>query len=477
MQAMAQTYPVLPAPDHDADHDAIITGTISVNGSTQKVAAVVARLYREISGTPNTYVLVSSAISNSIGEFSLTGQVGETYRIEYEFPTDGFTAATGNPSSSFVATATTTAPGSGLELTKVSNTITNCGVSDPKATPWIAAGDQQSIVVDKAVATAGLEPLSVKLFTSSAVSHPKIDIGAITETTIETLDIGATVYILDPFSAGTLSTLVTYQQFISTDFGATTITVPASGTLEYWDISSGKTNSQNVPSFDPNYTGTGTITFKAAAQGKTTSTTSGGNITTTLTTNATAGVCLVYTYASNPLPVTLVSFNAKAEGNVNHLDWSTTSETNSDHFDVQRSRDGKSWSSIGKVTSQGESNELIPYTFSDRTPLSGRNYYRLKMIDRDGTFAFSRIINVKSEILQASAYVYPNPVANELFVQSDAGNDIARVQVRNLGGQVVKESVKSSESMNVSRLAPGIYTVRIIHTDGSSVNQKVLIGH
>ena len=66
-------------------------------------------------------------------------------------------------------------------------------------------------------------------------------------------------------------------------------------------------------------------------------------------------------------------------------------ETYSDFFQVQRSADAKNLQDLGVVNAQGESNELAKYNYTDNTPLNGRNLYRLEMVDKDGSFAYSRI--------------------------------------------------------------------------------------
>ncbi|WP_146202213.1 hypothetical protein [Dyadobacter jejuensis] len=104
---------------------------------------------------------------------------------------------------------------------------------------------------------------------------------------------------------------------------------------------------------------------------------------------------------SVPLPVTLISFTATkvsggAERSTALLIWQTSSEVNSDRFDIERSQDGKKWSSIGNVAAGGDKSSNTNYSFIDKTPTydrtrPGENLYRLKMIDKDGTFAYSRI--------------------------------------------------------------------------------------
>ncbi|MEQ8908791.1 MAG: hypothetical protein RIC95_06340 [Vicingaceae bacterium] len=108
------------------------------------------------------------------------------------------------------------------------------------------------------------------------------------------------------------------------------------------------------------------------------------------------------------LPIELVSFTARKIGIEALLDWSTESEVNNDFFEVQRSIDGKSFTTIGKVKGAGNSNQLLNYQFYDRKPFSGLNYYRLKQIDFDGGFSFSAVQALDFE--DAIGFnLYPNP--------------------------------------------------------------------
>lgn len=153
----------------------------------------------------------------------------------------------------------------------------------------------------------------------------------------------------------------------------------------------------------------------------------GGNLQTLVETYVSACLCAVYTFADGALPVTFVSFAAKAEGQIANLAWSTTAETNSERFDIQRSQNGKDWKIIGSVSANGESKTILSYSFSDNNPLNGQNFYRLKMIDLDSTFAYSRINNVAFEN-KSLVNVYPNPAINELFTSPAADVEILQYQ-------------------------------------------------
>ena len=106
---------------------------------------------------------------------------------------------------------------------------------------------------------------------------------------------------------------------------------------------------------------------------------------------------------TSALPITLVSFEAKrlSSGNIS-LIWVTSSEQNSDYFDVERSKDGFNFTAIEQIRAAGVSSELITYTFLDESTPSETTYYRLKQVDLDSTFEYSDIIVVsklKTEIM------------------------------------------------------------------------------
>jgi hypothetical protein len=132
-----------------------------------------------------------------------------------------------------------------------------------------------------------------------------------------------------------------------------------------------------------------------------------------------------------PLPVILVSFTGRAVENTTLLNWTTTEEINASHFEIQRSVDAKHFEAIGEVHAKGDSKVLVSYDFTDISPFAGANYYRLKQIDRDGTYAFSKTISVRFDA-NVQIKVYPNPVTDFLHVESNA--PLASFEIYNLNG-------------------------------------------
>ena len=182
---------------------------------------------------------------------------------------------------------------------------------------------------------------------------------------------------------------------------------------------------------------------------------------------------------ANALPVTLVSFNVSKtgedpEGAAAVLRWTTTEEVGSDRFDIEHSRDGKQWTLVGSVSSHGDSRARNDYDFTHSNPVSGTNYYRLKMVDKNLTFAYSSIRHL--DFSNSKLLIYPNPVAETLIISSDEIDKISQVQLLNLSGTIVYDSgSKGAKTVDVRKMITGTYILKITRTDDSVSNQKVLI--
>ena len=105
------------------------------------------------------------------------------------------------------------------------------------------------------------------------------------------------------------------------------------------------------------------------------------------------------------LPVELVSFTAEAEGKSVVTKWTTVSETGSDFFTVERGPNGVDFVDLGSIDAAGYSQDVRNYSFTDRDPLHGTGYYRVRERDLDGTLSYSKVVAVHAlgdNLLQAS---------------------------------------------------------------------------
>ncbi len=182
-----------------------------------------------------------------------------------------------------------------------------------------------------------------------------------------------------------------------------------------------------------------------------------------------------------PLPVTLISFNARLEGATVNLQWATSSEENSSNFEIERSANASGWDKIGLVQSlspETGSNSRLDYHYTDTAPLRGRNYYRLRMVDFDGEYAYSSIAVVFFDNNGGAEKIstYPNPAQDELIIDGLSGSET--IKVLNVYGQVLIESRnndgKDKNTLDIRSLTKGIYLINIQTPEGSSVSRKLI---
>ncbi len=177
--------------------------------------------------------------------------------------------------------------------------------------------------------------------------------------------------------------------------------------------------------------------------------------------------------SSSVTPVTLLTFNAKRNGSVNSISWSTSQELNSQYFAIQRSSDGIHFSQIGRVAAAGNSNTQRSYQFFDPNPLKGINYYRLLIVDIDNAVKYSLVRNVKNPDL-TKFILYPNPVKDRLLVDIDAEKTgRGEITITDMNGRhVYKTSVNLQQGINtipvnVTLFAKGTYFMKLQTMDNS----------
>jgi hypothetical protein len=244
------------------------------------------------------------------------------------------------------------------------------------------------------------------------------------------------------------------------------------------------TGTQNQPVLGSDG-GSITIAYKATTATPSTSPNNGFTVNLTSNGNAPNGpgtndpnddAAKAVTYINGPLPVTLTSFNVQKEGETAKLKWATTTETNSDYFEVQHSISGKEWAPVGKVASNGESTTLKNYMFSHANPVNGENLYRLKMVDKDQTFAYSRIQGVTfAGLAESDLSVYPNPTVDVLRIRDYS--QVTKVSIFDMNGKAVLESGASKTGeISVRNLTSGMYLVRVSRANGLTSSQKIVVG-
>lgn len=183
------------------------------------------------------------------------------------------------------------------------------------------------------------------------------------------------------------------------------------------------------------------------------------------------------------LPVELTHFNGRPSGCLVDLQWHTESEENFSHFELQHSENGRDFERIAEVTGTGGTGIPYSYNYLDKNA-KVQNYYRLKMIDHDGTFNLSKIVSVKTDCENMEAFtLYPNPgvVGNGLLnLRFHSYSGKAHIQIADIYGRVIRRMIVETEinqentlQMDVADLIEGSYYLQL--NDGSVEYSKTFI--
>jgi hypothetical protein len=187
----------------------------------------------------------------------------------------------------------------------------------------------------------------------------------------------------------------------------------------------------------------------------------------------------------NPLPLELTTFTVSPVNDDALLWWNTASEVNSDFFAVERSVDGVEFAEIGTVSAAGFSLAPNDYSFIDpgiRELQVSRVYYRLRMVDTDGTFAHSAVRWLAlGESAIGPLLIYPNPFTEGVSISWYAPQDgSVHIQVADASGRIVTDKIISVTEGNnfvtlgdLSALASGVYVLRL--TAGNTTSTVKLV--
>ena len=171
------------------------------------------------------------------------------------------------------------------------------------------------------------------------------------------------------------------------------------------------------------------------------------------------------------LPITLTSFTARRINTTALLDWKITSEKDNRGFTIQRNSDGNTWTNIGYISSNGNTATEHTYSFTDVSPVKGRNFYRLLITDYNGKETYSpvRLIMMDDASGSGAIAVYPNPVSDVLYFSGD----VHTITISNTVGKVIYNG-QGAGSFNMQVMPAGIYLVRMTKEDGTSQTAKVI---
>lgn len=209
------------------------------------------------------------------------------------------------------------------------------------------------------------------------------------------------------------------------------------------------------------------IAYAAATTGSVWITTTGSMLNTTGNTilqnfnNTTVARITARSY--NPLSVSLLDFVAEKDEPqlASLLSWEVANEKNLNSYEIERSTDGKSFENIGSVKAIGAAN----YQYRDGQPLRGTNYYRLQMLNGDGSHEYSVIRMLRFDKMEAITSVFPNPIQEETITVHTTDEHVigSKGYVTDVTGKLITTFVITGMNTVISATgwAPGMYFIRI----------------
>ena len=183
------------------------------------------------------------------------------------------------------------------------------------------------------------------------------------------------------------------------------------------------------------------------------------------------------------LPVQLLQFNGVLNNETVRLKWQSEQETDFSHFNVQRSFDGNSFSTIGNVVGAGNSNKN-DYFYPDNDLMNRpgqKVFYRLQLMDKNGHFTYSKVLRFDWKQTGPSITVFPNPTVNSLNLSfNQAKQGMVMINITDMKGVVVKKQTETlsagriSLQIDVSILPPAGYLISVINGEGTAVQEKFI---
>jgi len=362
----------------------------------------------------------ASTLSSAFGSASTTGNLIVAH-ISYSGQTVQVSTVTDNKGNTY---------------SKINGPTNWGGVNYYRSELWYAYNITAGVTLTVTVTLTGAPPLSgdgtlrfIQLYTSEFSG-----IGSTDPLDQKSVAIGATV----PFNSGSAIINYSNELIYGAAIGGTLGAITNGAT--FTSISAG--NSNQIEFKNVATAGTYNADFNSG---------SNGTYVAEMATFKTTG---------SVLPIQLIDFESSIlENGKVKLDWATASELNFDHFDLEKSTDGLSFISIGRVKGSGTTNERHDYSFDDDFPLIGKNYYRLTSVDFDNYRETFKVI-VQNYSGEKDFQISPNPsTGRTINLNFNFQNDEGQVAIYDAMGSIV-DSVKINETGEVSftnTLKNGIY--------------------
>jgi hypothetical protein len=204
--------------------------------------------------------------------------------------------------------------------------------------------------------------------------------------------------------------------------------------------------------------GTGSVTYNCNS--------SPAQVFTFVVVNNVVQTCFAVVAPAVVLPVKLTGYNAQLQPNKKvRLNWSTSFEANSYAYIIEKSTDGRTFSTIGNVAASENSTSTVRYAYDDNIALDGAAWYRLVMVDIDGSRSVSRTVYVNNRRNANGSFgVFPNPFKSDLQITGVSASDVNRrsIKLYNIAGKEMNYTISGSNAISIDANAPrGVYILRV----------------
>lgn len=199
--------------------------------------------------------------------------------------------------------------------------------------------------------------------------------------------------------------------------------------------------------------------------------------------NSNVATVTIRFFINIPLPIKLISFDAKYNKPDVIISWATAQEKNFSHFILEQSSDGINFKEVAVIMGSGESDSQKNYSYIDKsqTGKGGLVYYRLKSVDNDNKASNSsvRIIRLNDQVQTLNLITFPNPVANELRITLPGSFQNKKVvyELINTNGQAVRKmetnNSSQTETIGTGNLNSGFYILKVT-CEGQNIQQKII---
>jgi hypothetical protein len=184
---------------------------------------------------------------------------------------------------------------------------------------------------------------------------------------------------------------------------------------------------------------------------------------------------------ASPLPVTWLDFDVTCKSLSVELQWSTGTEINNDYFTIEKSYDGVDYFEIGTLNGAGNSNFVNTYSFTDYELINQSAYYRLKQVDFNGAFEYSKVIVSLNCAAEMDISLYPNPFNDAITIQLPTQNEQEyHIEIKDYLGRIILREIitnnsGSSHQLDLSSLASkSVYVISINNKQKIVLHQKLI---